>query len=106
MDAAAAGAVPELCAVEVIVAVWREEGEGGEAFDDGFLVPGSLEALEELLVDKARGHDVSAISRASSPQPVAFVVRPPGPAGLGGFLFLAALEIALDTRYVSGYYGT
>ncbi len=57
LDATAAGAVAELCGLEVIVAVWCEEGERGEAFDDGFLVPGSLEALEELLVDQARGHD-------------------------------------------------
>lgn len=62
LNAAAAGAVAELCGLEVIVAVWRQEGEGGEAFDDGFTVPGSLEALEELLVDQARGHDeISAL---------------------------------------------
>ncbi len=48
LDATAAGAVAELCGLEVIVAVWREEGERGEAFDDGFLVPGSVEALKEL----------------------------------------------------------
>ena len=47
--------------LEVVVSIWAQEGESGEAGHDRPLVPRAVKPLEQLLVDESRGRNELAL---------------------------------------------
>jgi hypothetical protein len=50
----------------VVVALRAQKGQGGEARDDRLRVPGTVEPLEELLIDQPSGPSSPSVSASSS----------------------------------------
>lgn len=63
--ASPAGTISDLRCLEVIVAVGRNEWQGGKARDDRFVSTRSTEALEQLLIDESSRHHELASGQGS-----------------------------------------